>query len=123
MLNEEKESSPCMKEQCDEKCSECEQMNAEAKKAEQETEEALPPVRIEKMPNGEKVVAYKKEPTLTDVAKMIEADESFIRATKGSKIVATRILAHSNGQDSVLQIFFHRNIPAKILMTTDLPKV
>ena len=74
------------------------------------------------MPSGEKVVSFDKEPSIADVAKMLLNDEGFVKATKGAQIVATRVLKHPNGQDAVLQIFFHKNVADKIIVTNEMPK-
>ena len=74
------------------------------------------------MPNGEKVVSFQKEPTLIDVANMLMSDEGFLNSTKDANIVATRVLRHANGQDAVLQIFFHKKTASNIIVTNEMPK-
>ena len=111
MSNEEvKEELP----QCNGDCSCCQCEKEEVKK------EAEP--KTNTMPNGEKVVSFDKEPTLVDVAKMLMEDEGFKNTTKGASIVATRVLRHANGQDAVLNIFFHKKMADKIVVTSEMPK-
>lgn len=111
MSNEEmKEELP----QCNGDCSDCQCEKEEVKK------EAGP--KSNTMPNGEKIVSFEKEPTLVDVAQMLLQDKGFLNATKDTRIVATRVLRHANGQDSVLQIFFHKNNHSSIVVTSEMPK-
>lgn len=74
------------------------------------------------MPNGEKVVSFKEEPTIVDVANMLMKDEGFLNTTKDASIVATRVLRHANGQDAVLQVFFHKKNTSNIVITNEMPK-
>lgn len=77
----------------------------------------------ETLPNGEKIATFSEAPTIVDVAKMLESDAGFKKATEGAVVVATRILRHTNGQDVVLQVFYHRNKPAPaIQIVKDLPR-
>lgn len=73
--------------------------------------------------DGEKIVSFDKEPTLIDVVNMLLGDEGFKKSVDGSSIVATRILKHSNGQDAVLQIFFHKKMKDSIIIAKEMPKV
>lgn len=75
------------------------------------------------MPNGEKVVSFKEEPSIVDVAKMLMTDEGFLKTVDGASIVATRVLKHANGQDAVLQVYFHKKVADKIIVTKEMPKV
>ena len=74
------------------------------------------------MPNGEKVVSFTKEPNIVDVANMLMSDEGFLNTTKDASIVATRVLKHANGQDAVLQVFFHKKNASNIIVTNEMPK-
>lgn len=96
---EEKEQKP---EACN--CAECENKCSDTKT----------------MPNGERVATFKEQPTIVDVAKMLADDEGFKKAVEGADIVATRILKHSNGQDAVVQIYFHRK--SAIQVVQQLPR-
>ena len=75
-----------------------------------------------KTKEGDKVVSFNKEPTLNDVVDMLNNDEGFKKATEGSSIIATRVLRHANGQDAVLQIFFHKKAKSNIIVTNQMPK-
>lgn len=89
---------------CDSSCEECASKCADTKT----------------MPNGERVATFKEQPSIVDVAKMLAADEGFKKATAGADIVATRILKHTNGQDSVVQIYFHKK--SSIQVVSALPR-
>ena len=73
----------------------------------------------ETLPNGEKIAKFSEAPTIVDVAKMLESDEGFKKATEGATIVATRVLKHTNGQDVVLQVFYRRNKPAPVIQVVN----
>lgn len=99
---------------CDGDCTAC---DSTCDKAPKEVE-----AKSNTMPNGEKVVSFNKEPTLIDVAKMLLEDDGFKKTVDGASIVATRVLKHANGQDAVLQIFFHKKVADKIIVTNEMPK-
>lgn len=100
--------------QCNGDCTDCDEA---CNKTTKEVE-----AKSNTMPNGEKVVSFSQEPTLVDVAKMLLEDNGFKKITDGASIVATRVLKHANGQDAVLQIFFHKKVADKIIVTNEMPK-
>lgn len=105
-----------------EETKELKQCNGDCTMCDEHKEKCDKEATSQKMPNGERVVSFKEEPTIVDVAKILQDDAEFKEATKDAQIVATRILKHQNGMDSVLQVFFHRRVPKKIIVTNELPK-